>query len=167
MSGAGIALIAFIGLAILGLGFFFVKELMKPAEDKPITTQPEKKKSSLLVILLVVGLVILLCLVGSSFLNNGGLTVGDQYEYQVSGTAKSVSVTYFNADGGTEQVESNIPFSITFSIKNGGAISLLAQNKGDSGSIVCEIYKNDKLWKSATTTASYGICTLAGFSGLE
>ncbi len=165
MSGAGIALIALIGLAILGLVFFFVKELMKPAEDKP--AQPEKKKSSLLVILIVIGVVILLCLVGSSFLNTGGLTAGDQYEYRVSGTARSVSVTYFNADGGTEQVESNIPFSKTFSIKNGGAISLLAQNKGDSGSIVCEIYKNGKLWKSATTTAGYGICTLAGFSGLE
>lgn len=78
--------------------------------------------------------------------------------YIIKGSATSALITYFNEQGGTEQVTQNIPFEKKMSVEPFSMLSLVAQNQG-SGSITCEIWVNDVKTKTSTSTAQYGVVT--------
>ena len=86
-----------------------------------------------------------------------------QVKYVVTGSATSASVTYFNEQGGMEQVDMNIPWEKAMKVPSGSALSLVAQNSG-SGSITCEIWENGEKKKTSTSTAQYGVVTCTDFA---
>lgn len=85
-----------------------------------------------------------------------------QVRYVVTGSSTSAMITYFNEQGGTEQVDVGLPWEKRFTVARGSALSLVAQN-GGSGSITCEIWLNGEKKKTSTSTAQYGIVTCTDF----
>jgi len=87
--------------------------------------------------------------------------------YRVSGTAKGASLTYANAQGGTEQIEVKIPWQQSFTVKKGAFLYLSAQNIGESGSVTAEILLDGRAWKSSTSSGAYVIASCSGIAGVE
>jgi hypothetical protein len=86
-------------------------------------------------------------------------------KYQVSGTANSASLTYSNAQGGTEQMEVSIPWEKTLTVEKGNFLYLSAQNKGEYGSITVKILINNKVWKKSTSSGAFVIADCSGGAG--
>jgi hypothetical protein len=88
----------------------------------------------------------------------------NKIKYEIAGSASSVDVTMEWSDGGTRQY-SNVAVPATWEFKSwgyDGFVYLSAQNNGKSGSITCNIYHRDKLFKTATSYGEYVIATVSG-----
>lgn len=79
--------------------------------------------------------------------------------YEVGGTAKSISLTYTNESGGTEQREVDLPWSKTFSARDGDFLYISAQDQGGSGDVMAYIIVNGNTKKSAHSSGPYTIAT--------
>lgn len=80
-------------------------------------------------------------------------------KYEVSGTAKTVSITMNNATGGTEQFsEVPTPWSETFKMKS-GFLYISAQNQTSSGTVTVKIYVDGKVTQQSTSEGEYVIAT--------
>ena len=86
-------------------------------------------------------------------------------EYKVSGSANSASITYSNAQGGTEQQKINLPWSKSFTVTSGSFLYISAQNEGDSGSVTCQILVNGSVYKTSTSSGAYVIADCSGSAG--
>lgn len=84
-------------------------------------------------------------------------------EYRVTGTAGSVSLTYKNEDGGTEQ-QSGIqpPWTHSFTAAEGDFLYISAQNQTATGTVTASIYVDGDLWKTASSEGAYVIATASG-----
>jgi hypothetical protein len=83
--------------------------------------------------------------------------------YYVTGSASSVSVTYQNGTGGTEQRDAvSLPWNATFDMDEGDFVYLAAQNQGDSGTVTCSIRADGQLVKQSTSTGAYVIASCSG-----
>jgi hypothetical protein len=96
-----------------------------------------------------------------------GLPVTYTIKYEVTGTANSVSITMNNAGDNTEQLSNvPVPWEKTFSVelkKDSYYFAYVsAQNNGSSGSVIARIYKDEKLFKEATSSGAYVIATASG-----
>ena len=84
-------------------------------------------------------------------------------EYVVSGTAGSVDLTYSNQSGNSEQLSGvSLPWTYEFDGASGDFLYISAQNNGRSGSVVCDIYVNEKLIETSTSSGAYVIATASG-----
>lgn len=140
-----------------------------PVMNTPVEIKPKKggnKKAVWIIISLLV--VIGCCLFAvfasqqkpatlSDFQSNN--SNGRNVTYSISGTAPVVFVTYMNNSGGTEQKDVKVPFKYEFSAKAGAMLSLVAQNKGASGSVTCQILVDGKVKKEATSEGGYVVVT--------
>lgn len=88
-------------------------------------------------------------------------------EYRLEGTNARAAVTYSNADGGTEQATVSLPYTATLTVAAGEFVYLAAQNEGAGGTIVCEIWLDGALWKTAQARGAYGFATCSGMVGEE
>lgn len=80
--------------------------------------------------------------------------------YRVTGVAtQSASLTYENAQGGTEQREVDLPWTLSASMQPGAWAYISAQNQEDRGSVTAEIVVDGKVWKSSTSEGAYTIAT--------
>lgn len=82
----------------------------------------------------------------------------EKITYRVSGTANAASLTYTNAQGGTEQTTVDLPWEITMNMPKDEFKYISAQNEGN-GSIICEILINDNPYKSSTSNGEFAIAT--------
>jgi hypothetical protein len=85
--------------------------------------------------------------------------------YKVSGTTTSASLTYENADGGTEQCDVTVPWSLSMKVPRGQFVYLSAQNQHASGTIKAEILVDGKAWKSSESQGAYVIASASGSAG--
>lgn len=85
--------------------------------------------------------------------------------YKVSGTAYSGSVTYENAQGGTEQQDISIPWTTYLTVTDGAFLYLSVQNNHETGSVTCEIWVDGSEWKSSTSSGGYVIADCSGIAG--
>lgn len=85
--------------------------------------------------------------------------------YRVIGTADEASLTYANAQGGTEQVTVTPPWQKPLTVQSGQFLYVAAQNEGKTGDVTCEIWVNGEKWKSSTSSAAYGIASCSGSAG--
>ncbi|RYZ89569.1 MAG: hypothetical protein EOP04_06475 [Proteobacteria bacterium] len=87
-----------------------------------------------------------------------GAGVTSSITYSVSGSAKTVSVTYQNGEGGSQQ-ESGValPWSKTFSVKPGDFLYISAQNQGESGDVTTTISADGSTLKTSTSSGGYVI----------
>lgn len=81
-------------------------------------------------------------------------------EYEITGSAQSVSVTLSNATGGTEQ-ESDVYLPHTYSYDNfpNYFLYISAQNNGETGSVTATIRVNGKVVKTSTSSGAYVIAS--------
>lgn len=141
-----------------------------------VTTAPhkEKQKSSkrpLLYLLIVFIVIIAFCIFS---LGDGGgdsdntyrapvqKSVTSEVHYEITGSAKRVSVTLSNADGGTEQSVHNVPWSKKYTMSKGEFAYISAQNEGETGSVKCKIYINGVEWKKSESSGAYVIASCSG-----
>lgn len=134
-------------------------------QPKPIAPSPVNKKSSygtnvflaiLLGIVLVCGFILLMgALEGSST---------PDVRYEVIGSSNSANILWFNAQGGMEQGDYKLPFRKSFSFNNGEYVSVVASSY-DSGTVTCQIWVNDKLWRESTSSGVYSVVSCNGILG--
>ncbi len=137
----------------------------QPQAVKPLSAAPPAKKNNNLLIGLGAAVIIGICCLCIAMILNfptGSPFTGSQVRYVVSGSAQSAFITYFNETGGTEQINSNLPWTKDMSPELGAPLSIVAQNNG-TGSITCEIWVNGEKRKTSTTTAQYGVVTCSDF----
>lgn len=104
--------------------------------------------------------------------SSGGLTPIEEYtpsgysvRYRVAGTAKAGSMVWENSQGGTEMGDYNLPWQKSFTFAGGDFVYISAQNQGETGSIICQIWVNGVKWKESTSTGAYSIATCSGSVG--
>jgi len=134
-------------------------------QPKTIASSPVNKQSSYgtnVFLAILVG-IILVC--GFIFLMEAleGVSTPD-VRYEVIGSSNSANILWFNAQGGIEQGDYNLPFRKNFSFSNGEYASLVATSY-DSGSVTCQIWVNDKLWKESTSSGAYSVVSCNGIIG--
>lgn len=134
-------------------------------QPKPIASSQVNKKSSYgtnVFLAILVG-IILVC--GFIFLMGAleGVSTPD-VRYEVIGSSNSANILWFNAQGGIEQGDYNLPFRKSFSFSNGEYSSLVATNY-DSGTLTCQIWVNDKLWRESTSSGMYSSVSCNGIIG--
>ena len=78
--------------------------------------------------------------------------------------AKANSISYISGQGIAQATDVQLPWTFSFTSSGGGAVSLVAQNMDDtsSASITCEIWVDDEVFKTVTSTGGYAVCTAAG-----
>lgn len=87
--------------------------------------------------------------------------------YNVAGTARAGSMVWENSQGGTEMGDYRLPWDKTFTFEEGDFVYISAQNQGETGSIICQIWVNGVKWKESTSTGAYSICTCSGSVGRD
>ena len=86
--------------------------------------------------------------------------------YYVRGTASTVSLTYENESGNTEQKDGvELPWRKMMSVEDGAFLYISAQNEQDSGSVVCEILVDGVKMEEASSSGAYVIATCSGQVG--
>ncbi len=147
------------------------RDLAQPTKP-PAPTKP--KRSPLKDLLIIIGLTIIAWIVLSTLFRTDNITYNGSSSsptaesetvtvgYNVTGNAQRADLTYTNASGGTEQIEVNVPYGKSFTMKRGSFVYISAQNKGDFGSINCEILFNSQSYKKSTSSGAYKIATCSG-----
>ncbi len=88
-------------------------------------------------------------------------------EYKVTCTTGLVDLTIENASGGTSQFDDMAtPWSYSFEVNNPEYgyffVYVSAQNQQSSGTVTAQIYVNNSLYKTSTSTGAYVIATASG-----
>jgi hypothetical protein len=88
----------------------------------------------------------------------------DNVTYEVVGDADSINVVLSNDTGGTETYNDvPLPFRMDYGGFNEKYVYLYAYNTGDSGDMTLNIYVNDKLFKTASSSGPYTNATVYGY----
>lgn len=83
--------------------------------------------------------------------------------YEVTGFASSVSLTYENESGNTEQrTSARLPYRKTMYVEPGAFLYLSAQNNTGSGTLECKIIVNGQVVETATSSGEFAIATCSG-----
>jgi len=88
-------------------------------------------------------------------------------EYKVSCTTGLVDLTIENKDGGVSQFDDMAtPWSYSFEVDNPEYgyffVYVSAQNQQSSGTVTAQIYVDNSLYKTSTSTGAYVIATASG-----
>lgn len=84
--------------------------------------------------------------------------------YRISGTAKNVMATYSNGNGGNIQQVIKNNQSIYFpNIPNGQTLAIVASSNDGSGTLKVDIIIDGTVWKTGSTSGSYGSVSLGGY----
>lgn len=84
-------------------------------------------------------------------------------EYEITGTATSVSVTLNNPSGNTEQYNPVlVPHTYSYKSFPDDFYYISAQNQNSSGSVTVSIYQKGKLIERASSEGAYVIATASG-----
>ncbi len=154
-------------------------EIERPPAQQPAATLPKKKKAMsgrgiawLIIAGLMIFLGVLLCRPGkvSDTPEHTALpTVSSGYtvKYEVVGVSGSnkASVTYENAQDGTEQRDIMLPWSKTYTMERGTFAYISAQNDHEYGGVACRIYVDGVEWKHSESKGAYVIASCSGSVG--
>jgi len=112
----------------------------------------------------LISVILLVCVMGLIFVGCGGTTITSSVvEYEITGTATSVSVTLQNETGGTEQYSDvSVPHTYTFNSYTDWFLYISAQNQGGSGSVTVTIYVDGEVFKTSTSSGAYVIASASG-----
>jgi len=82
--------------------------------------------------------------------------------YKVTGSARSASLTYKNATGGTEQANVDLPWTLRFDAESGSSVYLSAQKRDEFGKLEAKIYIDGDLLQKADSSSPYAIASVSG-----
>lgn len=134
-------------------------------QPKPVASKHINKQSSYgtnIVLAVFIGIILVCGFIFLMGILEGAST--PQVRYEVIGSANGANILWFNSQGGIEQGDYNLPFRKTFSFTNGGYASLTATSY-DSGSITCQIWVNNNLWRESTSSGVYSVVNCNGVVG--
>lgn len=99
-----------------------------------------------------------------SVFSGGGTTGSSSHSvtYYVFGTTSSVSLTYNNEQGGTEQETASLPWKKTFNIQSASILYISAQNQQSDGDIRVGILVDDNAFKHSQASGGYTIASASG-----
>ncbi len=142
-----------------------VPKSSKKASSKSTDTKQEENNGSCLTNIIVTLLMIAGAYYGIPFFldllsNVSPATV----EYRIIGSSESATVVLVNAQGGIEQNDHYLPFNRSFSFKHRAYASISAINH-DSGTITCQIWVNDNLWRESRSSGLYSSVSCDGIIG--
>ncbi|MCI0728860.1 MAG: hypothetical protein L0332_19390 [Chloroflexi bacterium] len=169
---------------------YVIAEESAPAEAQATARPRRKKRPSLTGIVALLIIAFILWLVWNA-MGGGGSTgqpsgseirvpAATQYriKYAVTGTASRASLTYSNAQGGTEQITVELPWESDMGyFPAGDFVYISAQNDSESGSVICEIWqrpdnpswsgslRTDQVFEKAKTSTSQGAFAIASCDG--
>ena len=106
-----------------------------------------------------------LCVVALLTLLAGCFLIPHQVQYDVTGTATIVSISYTdpNVGGAPPFIPSTtLPWTYSFTAQDGASVSLTATNLFNTGTVTATISKDGKVWKTVTTSDPYGQAQVAG-----
>ena len=84
-------------------------------------------------------------------------------EYKVIGTAKTIDLTFHNDSDGTSQLtEKSIPWSVGYKTFKGTFVYVSAQNQGETGTVVAQVFFRGKKVFESTSEGKYVIATASG-----
>lgn len=138
------------------------------ATSSAATSSSSKKAGPAAYILVTVGLLVA-CVWLFGFAGNSRSvprsfpeSTTSQITYRIKGSASRVSLTYNNAQGGTEQKEARVPWEISFNARSGAFLYVSAQNNGSMGTVTCEILVDGLVVRTSTSEGAYKIATCSG-----
>jgi hypothetical protein len=108
---------------------------------------------------LAIGMCALMLLV---IFTSGCVSTTYDVEYEVTGSAARVFITYQNEDGGTSQDEAFVPWWYSFNGNSGDLVYVSAQNQDEIGSVTVTIYRDGEIFKTSTSSGGYVIPTASG-----
>lgn len=75
--------------------------------------------------------------------------------YEIAGSAGSAKIEY--GIGGYDSMQGNsiLPFEKEVNIKSGDVAFITAENNGESGSVICRIWANGKVWKESKKAGAF------------
>jgi hypothetical protein len=83
--------------------------------------------------------------------------------YRISGTAKTVDITFNNDTGGTEQYSDiKLPYEISYEDFQDDFLYISAQNNGESGSVIVIIEVNGETFKTSKSEGAFVIASASG-----
>lgn len=86
-----------------------------------------------------------------------------EVEYEVTGSAYSVDVTYENSSGTTSREYGvGVPWSYRFSADPGDYVYISAQNTGTYGTVTVAIYLDGEIYEAETGEGAYCVATAGG-----
>ena len=111
-------------------------------------------------VIVLIGLAIIIGVCASA---GKELTRTHDVRYEVTGSAQAVDITYTNESGGTSQLSDvSVPWSVSFTGDALDLVSVMAQNKGEAGSVTTTIYRDGESWKTSTSEGAYVVASASG-----
>jgi hypothetical protein len=86
--------------------------------------------------------------------------------YEISGTPSTVSLSYENATGGSEQRDVHPPWTLSFQTLTWEHIGITVFNPNFSGSVTCRLYVDGRLIQEATSEGGFKWATCDGLAGV-
>lgn len=83
--------------------------------------------------------------------------------YEVTGTAKSASMTYEHPQGSSQVGPVRLPWRLSFEAEPGQFLYLSAQNQGEHGSVVTAIYIDGELFRASESKGSFVNATVSDY----
>lgn len=116
-----------------------------------------------IIVLSVVLLALVACVTSCSTSSSGGFSSNKTYTISVtgsSGVAFSGSIGGIDSNGDyiSQSVDGTVPHTYTFT---GSMVSVVFQNQGESGTLTVQILEGSTILKQASTTAAYGVVSVA------
>ena len=84
-------------------------------------------------------------------------------KYTVTGTAKTVTVTYMIPDGMSQKSDVPIPWEYSFETERNDMLILSAQNQGNSGSVVVTLYVDYERIQQVASEGAFIIASTKGY----
>lgn len=82
--------------------------------------------------------------------------------YSVEGSASTVSLTYNNGQGGTEQEKAAVPWTRNITAKEGDFLYISAQNQDEYGDVIVRITVDGQEVKRSNSSGRYSIANASG-----
>lgn len=146
-----------------------IQPLFQPDQSQREIKQKKNKSLPWLIGLAAIS-VICFCIIVLGLSDSGGVTpsiLGNTIVYRVEGSGTQAFIDYFNEQGGSEQIETAIPWSKSFTMDHGTVVSLVAQSQEYGKTISCIIELNGKEWKRSTSRGDFVVVTCSGWIGLD
>lgn len=82
-------------------------------------------------------------------------------EYRVEGEPTVAFITLLNADGGTEQREVPVPWTVAFNASQGAALTLSAQNRGPGAALSIVIAIDGRVVRTARSEGRGAVASVS------
>ena len=145
----------------------FIAPLIEKYKTSPFQSQGAQRNPKLVLVFAVAGFVLVMGIAGVVFMLNShtGSDKSELYnvKYEVTGSAKSVLITFTNEKGKIIQISDiELPWKKIISVEKGSSLTLIAQNQTDNGTMTASIYIDGKLMQESKSSEPHRSASVTG-----